>query len=176
MLMNNDFTGYHGTDKSAAVNIMETKNFHPSIEEDEWLGKGVYFFWDPDDSQWWCTDYSKLTCYVILKADLSASKIIDLVHRRRDQENFSILCNKVKNKSAKKSNGELRKNYMSLALKYMVSEIKPDIIIGGFDQNRKFWFTKEEDRRKFPLTPLQIQFCVLNRNCIGNISVYQEVG
>jgi hypothetical protein len=174
--MSQNYIGYHGTDKPSASNIIDTNRFWMSNDEDEYLGKGIYFFWDPDDSHWWCTNYKNLQCYIILQVDIKASNIVDLVHIRRDQELFSKLCNKVKNKSPKKSNGELRSNYMSLAMKLMVREINPDIIIGGFDRNRKFWFTNYDDKQKFPMVPLQVQLCVLNHACIGPVCVYQEVG
>ncbi len=38
------FVGYHGTKDEAAQKIFESKSFRPSIGEEEWLGKGVYFF------------------------------------------------------------------------------------------------------------------------------------
>lgn len=169
------YIGYHGTDKEAAQGIVSSQKFIPSSAEDEWLGEGVYFFWDPDDSHWWCTDISGLKSYVVLQARLNAASIIDLVHKRSDQEEFKKLCDRVQHMSAKMPNGNIRKNYMSLALKIMVKEIKPDIIIGGFDQNRKFWFTNYDKRLKFPVIPLQVQLCVLKSKCIENITVYQEV-
>lgn len=178
MLMSYQFVGFHGTDKEAAANIISTNTIWASNKGDEWLGKGVYFFWDADDSCWWCTDRSGLTSYVILRADLTANRTVDLVHRRKDQERFRHLCDRVEKMSAKLPDGSFRQNYLSLALKLMVKEIRPDIIIGGFDQNRKFWFTQKnyEQIKKFPVIPLQVQFCVLNKECIGEISVFQEVG
>lgn len=57
----------------------------------------------------------------------------------------------------------------------MLESNKPDIIIGGFDQNRKFWFTQKPLKDKFPLVCCQIQYCVLNQKCIKQINICKEV-
>lgn len=169
------YVGYHGTNVLAAEKIISSQKFILSTGEDEWLGIGVYFFWDADDAGWWCADCLKLKTYTVLQADLEASTVVDFVHRRGDLESFKKFCNQVKDKSSKMGNGKKRQNYMGLAIKMMVALQKPDIIIGGFDQNRKIWFNNAELKSKFPLVVSQVQMCVLNRDCIKNISVYKEV-
>ena len=37
-------TGYHGTTKERAKKIVEENKFNISNENDEWLGKGIYFY------------------------------------------------------------------------------------------------------------------------------------
>jgi len=176
MLMTSVYVGYHGTNKCAAESIVNSKSFRPSLGDDEWLGKGVYFYWDSDDAHWWCVEHEKLELYTILKAQIVCNELIDLAHTKRDIEQFKEFCKMVANRCEKLSNGEKRKNYMSLALKLMVRERPPDIIIGGFDQNRKFWFTNQGMKEKFPLTMSQIQICVLKNSCIRDIDIYEEVG
>ena len=36
--------GYHGTSKECAENIIDTQNIEDSIGDEEWLGKGKYFY------------------------------------------------------------------------------------------------------------------------------------
>ena len=170
------YIGYHGTDKNAAKLIVDSQKFRPSLEDDEWLGKGVYFYWDIDDARWWCTDYKKLDAYAVLHSRLPAGVVVDLVHSRSDQENFRIFCDKVKSKSERLPNGKKRRNYMSLALELMIRLKPPDIIIGAFDENRKFWYTAKDLKDKFPIIVSQIQICVLNAGCISDTYIYEEVG
>ena len=39
-----NITGYHGTIKEAAKNIIETQKIDNSIGDEEWLGRGKYFY------------------------------------------------------------------------------------------------------------------------------------
>lgn len=171
-----EFIGYHGTDNLSANSIVSTQTFHPSIKEDEWLSKGVYFYWDMDDAHWWCTCVKSLTRYTVLIAKINGNEIVDLVHNRKDQLQFKQFCDMVAKKCDRLSNGRKRSNYMSLAINIMIKNKPPDIIIGSFDQNRKFWFASKEMKDKFPLVTGQIQICVLNLSCISDVSVFKEVG
>ncbi len=175
-IMIKKYIGYHGTTNDNATKILKDKNILPSRDEDEWLGEGSYFFYDAADAHWWCREYKKLKEYTILKADVEAKTIIDFVHSREDQLNLWKLCEIVKSKSNKMSNGKIRKNYLSLAIKAMVKTSKPDIIVGGFDQNRMFWYkTNSDQAKKFPLIVMQVQICVLNKTCIKDLTKHMEV-
>lgn len=167
--------GYHGTDCMAADSILGSQQFKFSNREDDWLGQGVYFYYADGDARWWCLDVKKWNRYVILQAKLEATTVVDLAHSPEDGELFRRFCETVKNKSEKMGNGSKRRNYMSLAIKIMARITKPDIIIGAFDENRRFWFTREELRKKFPLILSQLQICVCNHSCIKDISVLEEV-
>ena len=53
-----------------------------------------------------------------------------------------------------------------------------DVIIAGFDQNRKDWYFGNkyaEEKKKFPIVVAQIQYCVRNSKCITEIANYEEV-
>ena len=66
---------------------------------------------------------------------------------------------------------------MSLAIKIMhkENECRRDMIIGGFEQNRKTWYKKDDStRNKFPITVTQIQYCVQTNDCIKNITTYER--
>ena len=48
-----ELTGYHGTVKTSAEEILRTKFFKASKKNNEWLGKGIYFFTDKKWAIWW---------------------------------------------------------------------------------------------------------------------------
>lgn len=101
-MISKSYVGYHGTDNNAANSIIEMKKFKMSREEDDWLGQGVYFFEDIEDSHWWCKGKKRLSSYSIIEAVLNPQNVINLVSSSKDLENFKKLCDKVKNRSPKK--------------------------------------------------------------------------
>lgn len=174
-----EYIGYHGTNSEAAEAICETQTFKLSRKEDEWLGEGVYFFCDCEDAIWWCKKNQEQfsSTYSVLEAIIHAENIIDLSHSYNDMKVFKTFCLIVKEKSERMTNGEKRKNYISLALKLMVTKIKADIVIAAFDCNRGFWLegmsTKQRDMfvKKFPIIVTQVQICVKNKECINKETI-----
>lgn len=173
-----EYIGYHGTSKESAEIIIHTNHFLPSRGLDEWLGVGVYFFQYYDDAKWWCEFGKHLTQgqYQVVKARLMPNTVIDLLGSREDIERFYTFCEAVKSKSKYLPSGKIRDNYMSLAIKMLLKQAvgKVDMIIGGFRQNRRKWYgNKGKEARQFPLVPLQIQYCVLNHDCIVDMQIYE---
>lgn len=67
----NTLSGYHGTTQENANKILEQQYFKESTKENEWLGKGVYFFAFKDSAKWWIqADRYKNQDTAILKAVL----------------------------------------------------------------------------------------------------------
>lgn len=175
-----EYVGYHGTSNYAAEKIIERQSFLPS--ENGWLGCGVYFFPYPDDAEWWCRCNKKLEAgqYKILESKLSPNEVIDLLASRTDMEIFREFCDRVKNRRVKTLNREARNTDISMAIKWMVSEFKKsgklvDMIIAGFDENRKRWYApnSREAKQLFNMTVTQIQYCVKNVDCTKAISKYE---
>ncbi len=69
--------GYHGTDRSAAINITKTQNFKISNKKNEWLGKGVYFYELLEKASWWASNNKDS---VVLKTPINVEhdKLVDL--------------------------------------------------------------------------------------------------
>lgn len=176
-----EYIGFHGTNINSAEKILKENRFRPSTKPDEWLGKGIYFFADPQDAMWWCRAYKRLEekDSAILRVEIKADLIIDLLQSKQDVEKFKLFCDVVKNKCARLPNGQQRKNYMSLAIDLMIGESKilVDMIIGGFNENRHSWYkTSERECLQFPIVVAQIQYCIRNHECIKVIEQYKEKG
>lgn len=61
-------TGYHGTTRDCADQILREKRFIPSIGKDEWLGKGIYFYREYRDALGWQLKNSAVQAEVVLHA------------------------------------------------------------------------------------------------------------
>lgn len=80
---------YHGTDKDAALSVVENKNFNPSSGQEHYLGEGVYFF---EGSDWHAEDWAKrkvmsegLKDYGVVQANIVLGRCLDFnngAHRR----------------------------------------------------------------------------------------------
>lgn len=175
-----EYVGYHGTSAETADVIISQQKFLPS--KDGWLGFGVYFFPYADDAEWWCRCNKRLEPgqYKILKSELSPNKIVDLLGSRNDMEFFRAFCDRVRNRRVRTLKRPARNNDISMAVKWMMDAIKKsgnlvDMIIAGFDENRKRWYppNSDEARQWFNMTVTQVQYCVKNVDCIKMISEYE---
>ncbi|APC07798.1 hypothetical protein [Neomoorella thermoacetica] len=86
------FIGFHGTSKASADMILLDKRFLPSNREDEWLGKGIYFFEnDPEQAIDWCVRARKYKEWAILKTIIEAQEVLDLTRKREWDMFLSII-------------------------------------------------------------------------------------
>ena len=173
-----NYIGYHGTSHSAGSEILARQEFRDTTALDAWLGKGVYFFSDVRDAEWWClsgTHAHRIDQPMILQAELFPECVVDLLGSFSDVKRFRAFCELVKGKCARLPNGKPRENFMSLTINLMVKLHRPDMILAGFDQNRRHWYPQNTKQAKqFPILVAQIQYCVLNHECIHKIREYQE--
>lgn len=174
-----DTVGYHGTSEDSAQSILSSRNMYPSNGLDEWLGRGYYFFVDPDDAKWWCAQRKYDVPVIIIGTFEFSNKVIDLVASSRDQRSFAEYCKKVKNKTNRLPDRTIRSNYMQLAISKLLEDakrrnVKIDAIRAGFPANRSFWFRKTKDLEKFPCMIQQVQICVFNHDVITSLERYEE--
>lgn len=171
--------GYHGTSMESAASILESGIMKRSEGYDEWLGKGIYFFYNQKDAEWWCQQRA-YPSPAILYADFNfINKVINLVCDYNDQEKFKEYCSAVKEKSEKLPGGKRRRNYMQLAINKLLYDAKKaevfiDAIIAVFDENRKFWPKTGNFVVKFPILIGQIQICIFNSETISNLKIINE--
>ena len=97
------FIGYHGTDANSA-NSIDSEGFSDSPES-AWSGAGVYFFEEQEgvfngfeDAKWWVNSVKKYRYWVIFKAQIISSKVLDLVSNKQDQNMYQQIYKKKKKK------------------------------------------------------------------------------
>ena len=162
-----EFTGYHGTDLNSGTEIHDCQCFRESHGEDEWLGRGIYFFVrNAFFAEWWAKDYKHFTQYMILetKIDAEEDKILDVSDPTTLEEVdkwVAALTNKRRH-SKSYANKEINDN---LVMNYIYNNIKKfDVALGIFPfEKKKFkWLTSYGSRFKSQ----QIQICVRNTDCL----------
>lgn len=62
-------TGYHGTSNESADNILKENFFKLSESDKEWLGKGIYFYFDFADAYEWRNNESILHSVIKIEDD-----------------------------------------------------------------------------------------------------------
>lgn len=174
------YIGYHGTDNEAAEKIINQQKFLPS--KSGWLGIGIYVFPYVADAIWWCEENKKLlkSQCKILKVKFATDKVLDLLGSGKAIKSFRKICDKIKSRCVNSRFSYCQKveYFMSLAinafLKLSRNEFNEnfDVIIAGFDQNRKDWYFGNkyaQEKEKFPIVVAQIQYCIINSKCIIEI-------
>ena len=161
--------GYHGTDVHGA-SLIERYGFQDSSAE-SWLGPGIYFFETQPNfdgleaARWWVTTYKKYRNWVILKAEINSTKILDLFASKEDRAKF----NRVKNELLKKhleSGGDERD--FNLKEVFLLFGRKVEVIRSLVDASRLDKFNN------FIVGYPQIQICVTRSSCIGNLLREEE--
>ncbi len=157
------YTGYHTTTISRGENILNTKKYSISYKEEEWLGRGVYFF-EKDIQQAinFCTKARKYDDYVILKSKIEANICIDL----DNLETMKILekiAKEIQNRYIKLKDGRPRKLKNAVILDKLY-KIKPYDVV-----KKTFSIEKTTHIYDTNFIWVQVQICVRNRDCIKTI-------
>jgi len=72
--------GYHGTDMAAAERLVSGEEFQPSDADNEWFGKGVYFWEHAFKQAWrWSRDYKRFGRPAVVGAVIRLGNRLDLV-------------------------------------------------------------------------------------------------
>lgn len=169
------YLGYHATDKNSAESIIRTKRYNFSNDDEDWLGKGVYFFENNiTHALYWCTKYKCFPVWSILESHIEGDKIIDLDDPDTFEEFYKTYM-EIKDRYKKRRDGRPRKILDAVVLDIMHIKKPYDLVRGifrgvpGYDlRNRSF-----ERVRVFPH---HIQLCVKNRDCIKSIEEVQTNG
>ena len=157
------FIGFHGTTVKSGENILKTNEYKFSQKEEEWLGKGVYFFEkDKQQAIYFCTKARRYSDFCILKSELRPKVFLDL-DDTRIMEEILKLSKKIKGRYLKLSNGQPRKLINSVLLEMMYNTIPYDMVKKTFHVEK----TRAIERTNFEW--FQVQMCVRNRECICNI-------
>jgi hypothetical protein len=158
--MSTTFFGYHGTKGVYARQIVSSGYFKPSLDENDWLGSGVYFFEDDiKQAYYYCIKAKKYTSWAILWARIEADNVIDLTKLDHFEE-FQKIAKKIKDRYLKTKEGKPRKLINSVVLD-MMYKLKPyDVVRCHFEVPSGFVVDRTN------VKAMQTQLCVRNANCI----------
>ena len=90
--------GYHGTTKENAEKILLECKFIDSNKNNEWLGRGVYFFAYQDHAKWWLESRRYITkevCILFASLEYTDSQLLDLDNPAKLKEVEDILAEAV---------------------------------------------------------------------------------
>ena len=79
--------GYHGTTTEAAARLVDGDDFDPSDQDDEWFGRGIYFWEHAHQQAWWWAKRKGSEAPAVIGAVIRLGNCFDLL----DSGNIAIL-------------------------------------------------------------------------------------
>ena len=77
---NRTVIGYHGTTVEIAERLVDGESFAASDNDDDWFGKGVYFWeYAPKQAWWWATTFKKKESPAVVGAIIRLGHCLDLL-------------------------------------------------------------------------------------------------
>lgn len=185
-----EIVGYHGTTNESAINILNTQNIDDSIDSEDWLGRGKYFYdrytnaieyimrkYDENSEISKSISYNNLVNnYSILKAEIKCKEedilnLDEIVTLSKFIWAWEKIYNVVKdNEEFKKL--EFRDGYM---IDCMINEIvNYKIVVKTFDRLFKYIQNRRKRNVVFDKTRIvyeikQKYICIKDEACIGKI-------
>lgn len=72
--------GFHGTTAATADELVAGKGFKPSESDDDWFGKGIYFWeYAPKQAWWWARKFKKYADPAVIGAIIRLGNCFDLL-------------------------------------------------------------------------------------------------
>jgi len=175
--MSKKFIGFHGTTKEYADNIIKQKSFIASNDDEEWLGRGIYFFADYiSHARYWCTKYKCYPQWSIIFSNIEAEKIIDL-DEPETYEEFLKLAQEFKNRYLKRSDGRPRRIINAVVLNAMYKINPYDIVKGTFQGMPGYKLDYSFlNKQRVNVTPHHVQLCIKNSLCIKSMEEVETNG
>lgn len=162
--------GYHGTTREAAKEIIKLNRYKISCDDEDWLGKGVYFFQDDiKQAYYWCVKARKYKQWRILKSDIEAKKVINL-DDTQTRERFEKIARKLQYRYMKRSDNKPRKLINSVVIEVMYRADPFDVI------KKVYTIPNTHPVYRTNIAPMHIQLCVRNLNCIKTIEQVEYNG
>lgn len=170
----NNMIGYHGTTRDNAEKIVSQQSFIDSDRENDWLGRGVYFFAYKLHASWWVTHRRYQGKKVeILEAELQYTdeQMLDL----DDPEQLSILDDIVKYavENANSSEGSIGADLKTpqehgCFACNLIKKLNPSIgiIVYTFRDSGK-----RSEYEYIKLSGNQRQICVSDHSIIANVKI-----
>lgn len=150
-------SGYHGTTLSNANKILKDGKFKLSRSNTEWLGKGIYFYFDINDAYYWRENEAIM--HSVVKIDPSEYLDIDTQVGMEIFNDILEFISKTQRESFKNSNN-IQQNQCAVMKALWNSYPKLKVISASFPKERTKIKTLLDKR------PRRKEFCVRNNNYI----------
>ncbi len=168
--------GYHGTfgvDVESIMNNILNNGFTVSEKENEWLGKGIYFFDNDAQAKWWgsvCCKKDKTLKYGIIKVDISYESILDL-DNLDDRKKYEEACYEYSKEIRKKK--PLFKNVKQAELLMQCLFLSLYKERNNIDVIKKTFNLEKIEKQKYDvLTKTHVQYCVSKEKNISNKCIH----
>ena len=150
-------TGYHGTTSESANNIIKEGKFDISRSDTEWLGEGIYYYFDIDDAYKWRNTEAIL--HSVIK--IEDSEYLDIDSKLgADIYNEMLEC--ISEIHGQKISPSARVQQNQCAVMKMIWNEYPKVkVISASFPTYQTVFKTLLDRR-----PTRKEFCVRNNECI----------
>jgi hypothetical protein len=164
-------TGYHGTNLQNGNDILRDRVFEDGIRDDEWLGKGVYFFQTYGEitdglkeAEWWI-DLHRINPGIIIQAHINSSKVFDLLDPK-DKIYYKNLRNVLLKKHTERQDASTFKEQAVFFKIAFLERNNIEVIRCLVDSNKK-----DLVYRSYLTLQPQIQICVIRNSwkIISNI-------
>lgn len=150
-------TGYHGTTMDSANNIINEGKFKISHSDTEWLGEGIYYYFDISDAYSWRETEAILhsvikiedTEYLDIDSDIGAdiyNQMLDYISTMQDKKIDSSV--------------NIQKN--QCAVMKMLWDAYPHMKV----VSASFPTVKTKVKTLLDRRPIRKEFCVRNNDCI----------
>jgi len=167
----NHYTGYHGTTKESSIEILKSGHFRDSLDENEWLGQGVYFFEDDIKQAYnFCVKARRYQSWAILRCDIEAAIVFDLT-KVDDFQEFRRIANLIKERYTMVDKNNKRRRLLNSFILNTIYKIYPYDLVRHIFRIPQYRFIFGTN-----ITAYQIQLCVRNKDCIKTIqeATYHE--
>lgn len=154
-------TGYHGTNSIAADKILMTKCFKKSSGKKEWLGTGIYFYFEYNDALFWvnCENKTVLECLI----EVEEENYLDM-DTKEGQDIFSEVCEYVyQDKEKLKSAKYAQENQCAVC--NLIWDLCSDVYVLA----ASFYTTPKTEHTLLDFRKKRKEFCVRDNKFITNI-------
>lgn len=151
-------TGYHGTTSINANNIIKEGNFKISNSDVEWLGDGIYYYFDINDAYEWRN--SEVILHSVIKIEDKEYLDIDSDVGKKIYNQIIEYISDMQGKSVNRSFESIQKN--QCAVMKMLWQTNPNIKV----ISASFPAVKTKLKTLLDTRPTRKEFCVRNNSYI----------
>lgn len=157
-------TGYHGTSKESAAKILDSNEFILSVGDTEWLGQGIYFYFDYSDAVEWTKIREIEQPAIVLGIIRAADRDVLDFDSEKGGEIFGKFERLFLKHNVSMVSESAQQNQCAL-MQYIWKNVRHyKVFIGSFPKHKKHIPLIMDIREK------RREFCVRNNRVIANIT------